>query len=159
MKEIRLAYYSKPSDDFRFTDLEPVLTVSRRNNERFNVTGLLGLTSTHFMHYLEGPRESVSHIFSKIMHDSRHRDITLYGVAEIEDRLLPDHPLALVSGKAFSEELCMKLFQRKTIIPSLMNQRAAMALFSALAQDKLQMEESENLLQEALEDDYFEISF
>jgi|GEM_PF-1806267 len=159
MKEIRLAYYSKPADTFRFTDLEPVLASSRRNNERFNVTGLLGLTSTHFMHYLEGPRESVSHIFSKIIHDRRHRDVTFYGVGEIEDRLIPEYPLALVGGKAFSEELCTRLFGRKTIIPSLLNQRAAMALFSALAQDRMRMEESENLLREALDDDYFEISF
>ena len=159
MKEIRLAYFSKPADTFRFTDLEPVLASSRRNNERFNVTGLLGLTSTHFMHYLEGPREAVSLIFSRIMHDRRHRDVTLYGVAEIEDRLIPDHPLAFVSGKAFSEELCTRLFGRKSIIPSLLNQRAAMALFTALAQDRLNMEESEKLLREALDDDYFEISF
>lgn len=159
MKEIRLAYYSKPSDSFRFTDLEPVLKSARRNNERLNVTGLLGLTSTHFMHYLEGPRESVSHVFGKIAHDSRHRDVTFYGVGEIEDRLLADTPLALISGKAFSEELCTRLFGRKTIIPSLLNQRAAMALFQALAQDREHMAESENLLQEALQDDYFEISF
>ena len=53
----------------------------------------------------------------------------------------------------------MQLFGRKTIIPSLLNQRAAMALFNALAQDRPQMAESENLLREALQDDYFEISF
>lgn len=159
MKEIRLAYHSKPSDSFRFTDLEPILTVSRQNNERFHVTGLLGLTSTHFMHYLEGPREAVSQVFSRILQDTRHRDVTFYGVGEIEDRLVPDDPLAFVSGKAFSEELCMRLFQRKSIIPSLLNQRAAMALFQALSQDRSQMEESETLLKEALQDDYFEISF
>ena len=159
MKEIRLAYYSKPADTFRFTDLEPVLEASRRNNERLNVTGLLGLTSTHFMHYLEGPRESVSHIFSKLAHDTRHRDVTFYGVGEIEDRLVPEFPLAFVSNKAFSEELCMKLFERKTIIPSLLNQRAAMALFQALSKERSQMQESEDLLKEALQDDYFEISF
>lgn len=159
MKEIRLTYYSKPADTFRFTDLEPILAVSRRNNERLNVTGLLGLTSTHFMHYLEGPRESVSHIFSHIIHDRRHRDVTFYCVGEIEDRLVPEDPLAFVGGKAFSEDLCMQLFGRKTIIPSLLNQRAAMALFNALAQDRPQMAESENLLREALQDDYFEISF
>ena len=159
MKEIRLAYYSKPADSFRFTDLEPILATSRRNNERLHVTGLLGLTSTHFMHYLEGSREAVSHIFSKIVQDRRHRDVTFYGVGEIEDRLVPEDPMAFVSGKAFSEELCMRLYGRKTIIPSLLSQRAAMALFSALAQDRPQMQESEELLQEALQDDYFEISF
>lgn len=159
MKEIRLAYYSKPADTFRFTDLEPILASARQNNERLNVTGLLGLTSTHFMHYLEGPRESVSHIFSRIVHDRRHRDVTFYGIGEIEERLIPDQRLALVSGKAFSEDLCTRLFGRKSIIPSLLNQRAAMALFHALAQDRLQMAESENLLREALQDDYFEISF
>lgn len=159
MKEIRLAYYSKPADTFRFTDLEPILTTSRQNNERLHVTGLLGLNSTHFMHYLEGPREAVSLVFSKIVHDRRHRDVTLYGVGEVEERLLPDQPLALINNKAFSEELCLNLFGRKSIIPSLLNQRAAMALFQALAQDREHMAESETLLQEALQDDYFEISF
>ena len=159
MKEIRLAYYSKPADDFRFTDLEPILAASRGNNERLHVTGLLGLTSTHFMHYLEGSREAVSHVFSKVLHDRRHRDVTFYGVGEIEDRLVPDDPLAFIGGKAFSEELCMRLYGRKNIIPSLLNLRSAMALFNALAQDRPQMQESEELLREALQDDYFEISF
>ena len=85
--------------------------------------------------------------------------MTFYGVGEIEDRLVPEDSLAFVSGKAFSEELCMRLYGRTTIIPSLLNQRSAMALFNALAQDRPQMQESEALLREALQDDYFEISF
>ena len=81
MKDIRFAYYSKPSKEFRCTGIESILSAARKNNERLDVTGLLVQTPTHFMQVLEGRREAVSQILSKLMTDPRHTDVTLYGAA------------------------------------------------------------------------------
>ncbi len=159
MKEIRLAYFSKPSDTFRFIDLEPVLASARVNNDRYGVTGLLGLTSTHFIHYLEGQREAVSQTISRVVYDRRHRDLTFYAVTEIDQRLMPDDPLAFIGAQVFTEDFCMSLFGRKNFIPSLLTDKTVMALIKALSDNREGMSRSEELLREALEDDYFEISF
>lgn len=52
--------------------LESVLSVSRRNNARMGLTGLLLAGGRRFLQALEGPRDAVEATYVKIKTDPRH---------------------------------------------------------------------------------------
>ena len=158
MKDIRFAYYSKPSKEFRCTGIESILTAARKNNDRLDVTGLLVQTPTHFMQVLEGRREAVSQILARIMADPRHSDVTLYGAMEIDCRWFAQQQMGFVGAAEFTEELCIDLFGMKTVLPSLLTYDAAMSLFKRVAEDADLSLRSEAALEDLRRDDFFEIS-
>ena len=158
MKEIRFAYFSKPTDQFRCTDIEDILAVSRHNNARMNLSGMLVQTPSHFMHVLEGSREAVSQTYARIVGDPRHTDVTFYGISDIDRRHFSDWSMAFVGAEAFSEDLCRRLFGLPSIIPSLLSHEAAMALFYELAADENLAKSSEEAIKGLKDEDFFEIS-
>jgi len=158
MKDIRFAYFSKPTDRFRCTDIEDILAMSRHNNARMGVTGLLVQTPSHFMQVLEGSREAVSQTFGRIVSDPRHTDVTFYGMSDIDERHFSEWRMAFVGAEAFSEELCRRLFGLPRIIPSLLSHEAAMALFYELAADEGLAKSSEEAIKGLKDEDFFEIS-
>ena len=158
MKEIRFSYYSKPSGNFRCTDIEGILTAGREYNERLDVSGLLVQTPTHFMQVLEGSREAVSQILYRIMNDRRHTDVTIYGSSEIETRWFGQWRLGYVGAAEFTESFCIEMFGLKSILPSLLTHDAALALFKRVSEDADLSLRSEAALQELKQDDFFEIS-
>lgn len=86
MKSIRLIYCSRPTETFRYTDLAPILRAAAHNNRLLDVNGMLALTNTHFLQVVEGSRSAVSQLYTRLIRDPRHRDVTLYAVQEIEKR-------------------------------------------------------------------------
>ncbi len=158
MKDIRFAYFSRPTDRFRCTDIEDILAVARDNNARLNLTGLLVQTPHHFMQVLEGSREAVSQTYARIVNDPRHADVTFYGISEIDEREFCDCHLAFVGAEAFTPDLCRRLFRMPRIIPSLLSDDAAMTLFRELAADKTLAECSEEAITGLRDEDFFEIS-
>jgi hypothetical protein len=56
---------------------DEILRVSRRNNARDDISGMLYSDGRRFMQALEGPEESVEAAFARISRDPRHRAIVL----------------------------------------------------------------------------------
>ena len=52
-----------------------ILTISRRNNERDDITGLLYADGKRFLQVLEGPEAAVEAAFARIGADPRHRAV------------------------------------------------------------------------------------
>ena len=68
----RIIYLSSaihlPSD----ADIDTILAVSRRNNRRDDITGLLICHDGSFFQVLEGPRQAVETCYDRICRDPRH---------------------------------------------------------------------------------------
>lgn len=64
-----------------------ILKVSRANNARMEVTGLLLAHQGWFVQALEGPRRSVSQVFGVIGRDLRHAQLELLGGGATDRRL------------------------------------------------------------------------
>lgn len=65
---------------------QDILTVSRRNNARDRITGLLYADAGRFLQALEGPEDAVEAAYSRIRQDARHRAIVMLSRRTIERR-------------------------------------------------------------------------
>ena len=90
----RLVYVSAAVHHFEPEELAQLLAVSRRNNERDDVTGLLLHVGGNFMQCLEGPAEAVSATLERIRSDPRHTSLrVMLDMSEVE-RLFADWSMA-----------------------------------------------------------------
>ena len=69
---IRLLYISTARQPIVPATLDDILRVSRRNNVRADVTGLLVVGGRRFLQALEGPDAAVEATFERIGRDPRH---------------------------------------------------------------------------------------
>lgn len=77
MGMISLVYVSSASHDMHDDELKAILEVSRRNNEKRDVTGMLLYRDGFFIQALEGEEDIVMEVFEKIKHDDRHKNVIL----------------------------------------------------------------------------------
>ena len=88
MSLMQLIYASTPFG-FSNTTLNSILSASRRNNERDNITGALICRADLYLQLLEGPRSAVTSTFHRILGDDRHLDVSLISCADIKTRMFP----------------------------------------------------------------------
>ena len=89
-----LAYASNASVSFSPGALVDLLAVSRRNNERARVTGMLLFRGGNFLQALEGPEESVRSTFERIAADLRHGSVGILLEEPLEARVFADWSMA-----------------------------------------------------------------
>lgn len=81
-----LIYCSRANSNFKSTILDDILKVSRANNTKNHVTGLLIFDGTTFCQILEGEKAALDLTYEKIKKDDRHIDYTLFHSGQIESR-------------------------------------------------------------------------
>lgn len=81
-----LLYVSKVARAMDDDELVDILTESRRNNERDDITGLLLYKEDTFMQLLEGPHQAVSNTFDRIERDPRHTKISVLVEGSVDAR-------------------------------------------------------------------------
>ena len=88
MSLMQLIYASTPFG-FDNPTLNSILSASRRNNERDDITGALICRADLYLQLLEGPRSAVTSTFHRILGDDRHLNVSLISCADIQTRLFP----------------------------------------------------------------------
>lgn len=85
---MQLYYASTP---FGFTNplLNQILSASRRNNARNDITGALICRADLYLQVLEGPRNAVTATFQRILADDRHYDVALISSGDVAERMFP----------------------------------------------------------------------
>ena len=81
-----LIYVSVASHEMSERDLLDLLAVSRDNNARDEITGMLLYKEGRFMQLLEGPETAVCATYHRIARDLRHRDVTLLLEGSLAER-------------------------------------------------------------------------
>lgn len=82
----QLIYSSRGSKPYSAGELRKLLAISRRNNLRVDVTGMLLYHEGTFLQVLEGEEQDVIKVFERIQQDERHEEILLLQRKEIEER-------------------------------------------------------------------------
>ncbi|WP_454886082.1 BLUF domain-containing protein [Sphingomonas oryzagri] len=90
----QLTYISTAHADVRVTDVDEILNVSRRNNARDEITGLLVHDGVRFLQALEGDRQLVSAAFDRIRADPRHRATVILSERDVPARQFGDWAMA-----------------------------------------------------------------
>lgn len=88
---IELVYMSQAQHIFGEEELQSLLDVSRRNNTRRGITGMLLYDGKGtFIQAIEGDEEKIYELFNIIKQDPRHADIQELGVTAINERNFGD---------------------------------------------------------------------
>ncbi len=94
MSLTQLVYYSRNravagTDCSHLDLLRTILSASRRNNARDDVTGFLLFDRTWFFQVLEGERPRVIPTYDRIQKDQRHGEVTLMSMRDVRRRSFP----------------------------------------------------------------------
>lgn len=84
------AYFSTASAGVTKDDLSRILTASRSNNAKIDVTGMLLLMDQVFFQVLEGGKEAVEALVEKIKANPLHGQMIIVSAVEREERAFPD---------------------------------------------------------------------
>ena len=100
----RVLYCSRnciPGDaDSVTAQITTILTASRENNAREDITGGLLFSTGCFAQVLEGPSAAVEATFERIQCDDRHNDVILLEAGSITERAFPNWSMAFTGGDA-----------------------------------------------------------
>ena len=86
----RMIYCSQAVQDVSPEELVALLEVSRRNNQRSGLSGMLLYSSQSFLQVLEGDPEALATTYARIIADDRHTNLRLLLDAEVAEPLFPD---------------------------------------------------------------------
>jgi hypothetical protein len=90
MSLIQLVYVSSAVRFMSDEELAELLRISRENNARLDITGLLLYKDGNFIQALEGPEEAVMPLYEKIARDPRHTGVMTLVKERIKARLFPE---------------------------------------------------------------------
>jgi hypothetical protein len=71
-----IVYISTATRGLNSEELEELLDVSRRNNQRDGITGMLLYVEGNFMQAIEGAHDRMRDLYQRLERDPRHRDVT-----------------------------------------------------------------------------------
>ncbi len=86
----QLIYVSTAVEELDDDGLIELLTTSRRNNVRDNITGMLLYRGGHFMQVMEGEYLNVMSLYDRIRVDDRHRNVDILRAEHVRARDFPD---------------------------------------------------------------------
>lgn len=95
-KPVRLIYVSIMTVDCDTEALEDILKVSRVNNAKRQITGMLCYDPAFFMQCIEGPREAINELYTDISRDKRHTNLTLLEYVDADARLFSEWSMGFI---------------------------------------------------------------
>lgn len=100
-----LIYLSSAKQLYTEADLSDILTKSRLNNTRKDITGLLLYHDGSILQILEGNKDTVLEVYSKIEQDDRHHNIIKMVTGMSDERNFPDWSMGFktLTGSEWSE--------------------------------------------------------
>ena len=101
-----LVYCSQVSARVESSDVDAIISTSRRRNPKLGITGILIFGSGVFFQWIEGPKAEVMDLIKLIEADPRHETMTILSTnEEIRERIFPTWDMELVSAENIQEVL------------------------------------------------------
>jgi Sensors of blue-light using FAD len=85
-------------------ELAAIIDLSRRNNARDGITGMLLYHDGNIMQVVEGPRAAIDMLLGRLKRDPRHRRLTVILDGERPDREFGEWTMGCVSSEALPVE-------------------------------------------------------
>lgn len=82
-----LVYFSTATQYFSEEELTNLLRISKYNNEKSGITGILLFIEGCFLQILEGEQSAVRLLYHKVKQDARHNDILKIAEAKTQERV------------------------------------------------------------------------
>ena len=99
---VELKYLSEAEINLNIWGLTAIVDISIASNKLHSITGILYFDQGYFGQILEGTKSAVEEAWGRIQKDSRHHNIELLGITEIEERRFPKWSMKLFDTEEFS---------------------------------------------------------
>lgn len=86
-------------------ELTEILNVSRTNNEKNNITGVLLYNEGTFIQFLEGPSDALNATYEAILNDEQHKNVIKLITAPITTRNFSDWTMGFRSVNSLQLEM------------------------------------------------------
>ncbi len=129
---VRLLYASRSNTELTPEMIDAVLATSRRNNPALGVTGLLCYSGDIFMQVIEGGRDVVNQLYTRICADERHKDVILLHYEEIIERQFAGWTMGQVNLARVNPSVLLKYSERPVLDPYKVSGQVSMALLQEL---------------------------
>jgi hypothetical protein len=95
--QVRFLYVSRAVGPQTTTVTASILSTAQAHNRQNGIGGVLCQGKGLYLQVLEGERSAVNRLYSRIMADSRHKDVEMLHLEEVSERRYADWSMALVS--------------------------------------------------------------
>ncbi len=129
---IRLLYASRAAQTLMPKMMDEILQTSRKNNPANGITGILCHSGDVFLQVLEGGRSQVNALYSMIVSDNRHKDVTVLHYEEVTERRFSGWTMGQVNLCKVNASLLLKYSERAVLDPFAVSGKVSMALLEEL---------------------------
>ena len=136
---VRLIYASTAAENVGMTEFKVILQQSQANNNRRDLTGVLAFNSKIFLQGLEGSREEVNALYTRLLRDTRHHTVAVLEYAEIEEREWAQWSMGFAAQSADNRALFLKYSGQSVFNPYAMRGSAVKKLLGELAGKSITM--------------------
>lgn len=136
---VRLIYASTATEGVGMTEFKGILQQSQANNHRRDLTGVLAFNSKVFLQGLEGSREQINELYSRLMRDTRHHTVSVLEYAEIEERDWSQWSMGFAAQSADNRALFLKYSGESVFNPYAMRGNAVKKMLGELVGKSISM--------------------
>lgn len=131
---VRLLYASRSAAEIDEALVASILERSRRYNLEHGITGILCTSSPGnvFLQLLEGGRSAVNTLYTSIVRDPRHSDVTLLDYAEITERRFASWRMGRVNLNRVNQGSILRFSESAVLDPFALSGPTALALLDEL---------------------------
>lgn len=143
---IRLIYASTVSEGVDLAELKRILQQSQANNMRRDLTGILAFNSRIVLQALEGARDEVNALYSKLLRDDRHHTVTMLKYQEVGERQWPSWSMGFAAAHNDSRAVFLKYSPHSTFNPYAMSGDAVEKMLIEMAGKTIAMHVPESAM-------------
>ena len=129
---VRLLYASRAGEKLGSAEIDAILARSRGHNPQHGITGVLCYSGELFMQVLEGGRAQVNALYTEIVRDPRHRDVTVLDYEEVAERHFAGWTMGRVNLAKVNPSLLLKYSEFPALDPYVMSGKVSLALLEEL---------------------------
>jgi hypothetical protein len=115
------------------TDFMDILEVSRVNNEKDGITGVLLFCNNNFVQCLEGSREAVNKTYARIVRDKRHQNPMIVDYRVLSTRLFSKWSMGYVPESSVTRPTLLKYAVSQNFEPRLLSGESCLRMLTELA--------------------------
>lgn len=116
------------------TDFVDILEVSRINNDRDDITGMLLFCNNNIVQCLEGSRQSVNKTYARIVNDKRHQSPLIIDYRVITTRLFSKWSMGYVPESSVTKPTLLKYSVSQDFEPRLLSGESCLRMLTELSQ-------------------------
>ena len=129
---VRLLYVSRTQAEISAAEADAILEQSRTYNRDHGITGVLCWSGRMYLQVIEGGREPVNVLYTKIVRDKRHDAVTLLEYAEIDERRFSNWTMGRVNMARVNPDLLLRYSERPVMDPYAVSGKVSLALLEEL---------------------------